>query len=558
MSDIKTKDLKPKSVKVLDKATAWTERVKDPIVYANEKSKDAVSGDGNIVDYGSDKIKYVSNRAKDESIYAAKKGITKTKDVAIKKYQKKKLAKATKTDKVGKTIKTSKNTAKKAEKAAKEAAKLSKRMAEQGKKLAIKATKATVKGTKAAIKATISAIKAIIAGIKSLVAMLAAGGAAAMVAVVIICLIGLLVTSIFGIFFSSDSSNQIKMSDCIVELNEKMDGKIADIERREIHDEVIIESNQAPWKDILSVYAVRVSNGNNEEVMTITPEKKKILEEVFWDMNYLTYETKVEKYKVKTIDSRVHVELSGNSHYQRPTASDIKHYDVESESEVEKRVLHININSKPPSELISKYNFNATQLKQYEELSSDKYITMWASAIYGVYGSSGEIATWKQKGREWSNIRIGNTNKTIGDVGCLVTSVSILIKKSGVPTKDIYPFNPGTFVTALNNVYGFDGANLQYGPISKVVPGFVYQDRVMLKGKTKQEKLSIIRKYQESGYYLAAEVAGATETSQHWVAIDNVVGDKIYMLDPGSEATDMWAQYDWNLTTQFVYFKATK
>ena len=159
---------------------------------------------------------------------------------------------------------------------------------------------------------------------------------------------------------------------------------------------------------------------------------------------------------------------------------------------VEKRVLHININSKPPSELISKYNFNATQLKQYEELSSDKYITMWASAIYGVYGSSGEIATWKQKGREWSNIRIGNTSKTIGDVGCLVTSVSILIKKSGVPTKDIYPFNPGTFVTALNNVYGFDGANLQYGPISKVVPGFVYQDRVMLKGKTKQEKLSIM------------------------------------------------------------------
>ena len=112
MSDIKTKDLKPKSVKALDKTVAWTERIKDPIVYANEKSKDAVSGDGNIVDYGSDKIKYVSNRAKDESIYAAKKGVTKTKDVAIKKYQKKKLAKATKTDKVGKTIKTSKNTAK--------------------------------------------------------------------------------------------------------------------------------------------------------------------------------------------------------------------------------------------------------------------------------------------------------------------------------------------------------------------------------------------------------------------------------------------------------------
>ena len=558
MSDIKTKDIKPKSVKVLDKAAAWTERVKDPIVYTNEKSKDAVSGDGNIVDYGSDKIKYVSNRAKDESLYAVKKSVTKTKDVAIKAYQKQKFSKSFKGDNAGNSIKTSKNVAKKAEQATKETAKLSKKMLEQGKQLAIKGSKTAIRGTKAAINGTISAIKGIIAACKSLVAMLAAGGSIAMIAIVIICLIGLLVTSIFGIFFSSDSSNQIKMSDCIVELNSKMDAKIADIERREIHDEVIIESNQASWKDILSVYAVRVSNGNTEEVMTITPEKKRILEDVYWDMNTITYETKVEKYISKTIDTRTHVELKGNSNYQRPTSSDIKTYNVETESEVEKRVLHIYINAVPTDLLKTKYNFNVMQLKQYDELSSEKYTTMWSSAIYGVYGSSGEVSTWKQKGREWSNIKLGNTNKTIGDVGCLVTSVSILIKKSGVPTKDIYPFNPGTFVTALNNIYGFDGANLQYGPISKVVPGFVYQDRINLRDKTKSEKLSLIRKYYESGYYLAIEVAGATETEQHWVALDNVVGDKILMLDPGSDATDMWKQYNWNKTTQFVYFKATK
>lgn len=400
MSDIKTKDIKPKSVKVLDKAAAWTERVKDPIVYTNEKSKDAVSGDGNIVDYGSDKIKYVSNRAKDESLYAVKKSVTKTKDVAIKAYQKQKFSKSFKGDNAGKSIKTSKNVAKKAEQATKETAKLSKKMLEQGKQLAIKGSKTAIRGTKAAINGTISAIKGIIAACKSLVAMLAAGGSIAMIAIVIICLIGLLVTSIFGIFFSSDSSNQIKMSDCIVELNSKMDAKIADIERREIHDEVIIESNQASWKDILSVYAVRVSNGNTEEVMTITPEKKRILEDVYWDMNTITYETKVEKYISKTIDTRTHVELKGNSNYQRPTSSDIKTYNVETESEVEKRVLHIYINAVPTDLLKTKYNFNVMQLKQYDELSSEKYTTMWSSAIYGVYGSSGEVSTWKQKGRE--------------------------------------------------------------------------------------------------------------------------------------------------------------
>lgn len=44
--------------------------------------------------------------------------------------------------------------------------------------------------------------------------------------------IGLLVTSIFGIFFSSENTekNNIKMSDCIVELNEEMDNQIKQIE----------------------------------------------------------------------------------------------------------------------------------------------------------------------------------------------------------------------------------------------------------------------------------------------------------------------------------------
>ena len=70
--------------------------------------------------------------------------------------------------------------------------------------------------------------------------------------------------------------------------------------------------------------------------------------------------------------------------------------------------------------------------------------------------------------------------------------------------------------------------------------------------------MAIIKSYYESGYYLAAEVAGATESSQHWVAVDKVVGDRIFMLDPGSEAVDMWNQYDYINTTQFVYFKVNK
>ena len=113
--DIKTKDKLPKSVKSIDKTIAWTERIKDPLVYANEKVKDSTDGDIDIIDYGEDKIKYYSNRIKDESLYASKKGINKSKDLLIDKYKKQNLLKLNKDmpkeviNNGKKTIKTSKN-----------------------------------------------------------------------------------------------------------------------------------------------------------------------------------------------------------------------------------------------------------------------------------------------------------------------------------------------------------------------------------------------------------------------------------------------------------------
>ena len=81
MKDIKTKEIKKKDIKVFDRATAWKERIKDPVVYLNEKVKDNTTGDTNAVDYASDKLKYESNRVKDEALYLSKKSVNKTKNV---------------------------------------------------------------------------------------------------------------------------------------------------------------------------------------------------------------------------------------------------------------------------------------------------------------------------------------------------------------------------------------------------------------------------------------------------------------------------------------------
>lgn len=546
MKDIKTKEKANKFIKTLDKGAILSGKLKDNLVEIKDKTD--YLDDESVNEYSYDKLKDGANTIKvDKVVNNTKKVSSKMKKRYIKKHEKKLLKKnpAKIKKNTSKTIKTSKNTIK-----------TTKIAMERARQLAIKSAKVTAKGVKAIGKAIVEGTKAFISLLKSLGAILGAGGVIAVVMVVLICIIGLLCSSIFGIFFSSEKSdkNSYLMSDCITELNQEMDNRITLIENMNPHDEVVITSNKALWKDVLAVYTVKVSNGSNEtDVMTIDNNKKQILTSVFWDMNTITSEVKVEEYDNNTtIGTLKEMEFKPNAYVPSlPNTS-----NENEEGSAQKKVLHIYINSKSVDEMKIQYSFSESQLAQFTELTSERYQNLWSSVIYGIAGTSGEITEWKQKGMTWSDIKIGTTDATIGDIGCLVTSIAIQIKKSGVATNDIYPFNPGTFVIALNNAYAFDSnGNLSYAPISKVVPDFKYVGRVELKGKTKSEKLYEIRKYYEDGYYLVAEVKGATLNNQHWVAVDNVTNSTVVMLDPGSNAIDMWSQYDWNNTSQFIYFK---
>ena len=222
----------------------------------------------------------------------------------------------------------------------------------------------------------------------------------------------------------------------------------------------------------------------------------------------------------------------------------------------EKKVLHIKINTKTLEQMKNDYHFSPTQNKQLAELTDNKYASLWNGVIYGATDSD-EYVNWRQAGQSWSNIKIGNTNSTIGNIGCLVTSIAILIERSGVPTPNIEPFNPGTFVEALNKNGGFDErGNLYYGPISNVVPNFKYVGNVNLRGKSRNEKLALITQYVNAGYFVTEEVKGATPGNQHWVAVTGVNGNNVIMVDPASNQTDMWSAYEWSKSSQFNYFKA--
>lgn len=540
MSKIKTREVVKGTIKTIDKSVVATQKTKNNIVNVKEKSEKSTNPEErNVNEYATNRINnagkaIVENSGKikrkgNESVRATKENIVKTKQKV--KNIKTRLAEKKKIKNTSKGIKTSSKVAKKeAQKVAKETVKASQRAA----KLARETAKRTYQGVKLAIKATISTVKAIIAATKALISAIIAGGWIALVVIIVICLIGLLCSSIFGIFFSGEKSspNSITMKDAIVECNKEFSDKLQSIQDTNPHDEYELDGSMATWKDMLIIYAVKVSKGNNEqEVVTMDDNKKQILKDIFWDMNELTYEVKDELVTERGVNSS------------------------EMPREVQKKVLHITISSKTAEQMKTQYYFTPAQITQYKEISSDDYAMLWNGVIYGI--DSGEYMDWRQRGATWSSVRIGNTSSTIGDIGCLVTSVAILIQKAGVAPPTITPFNPGTFVEALNKNGGFDsGGNLQYAPINKVVPDFKYIGNVSLRNKTREEKLALITQYFNQGYYLTVEVKGATEGNQHWVAIIGIDGNNIKMVDPASNHTDMWSAYEFSKTSQFNYFKA--
>lgn len=178
--------------------------------------------------------------------------------------------------------------------------------------------------------------------------------------------------------------------------------------------------------------------------------------------------------------------------------------------------------------------------------------TSVATCSMTYYGDAGEYSTWKQKeklGAPWANVVIGydSTNKkniTIDDVGCLITSIAMQIKHSGVPTGSISDFNPGTFATALKNngILSSGGGINSYSAIEKVVPDFKYYNYASLFGN-KGSRYSLIKNHADENAYVIIEVR-THDDGQHWVAVDKENSaaanwEEIYIWDPATTYTKL-------------------
>ena len=220
-------------------------------------------------------------------------------------------------------------------------------------------TKAAETATQKTAQAAGRALRSILAAARSLIAVLMTGGSTVVSLVLVICLIGLLIASPFGIFFSGENSGTgYTMPDAVSMLNSEFSARIEQIKAENPHDELDMDNAGSAamisnWRDVLAVYAVRTTtdNASPDEVATLTEGKMEILREIFWDMNAISY----------------HLEtVSGG------------------EDEGDTVILRITVTVKDHLQMADEYRFNADQRKLLEELMQPEYQELF-TALTGSY-----------------------------------------------------------------------------------------------------------------------------------------------------------------------------
>ena len=267
-----------------------------------------------------------------------------------------------------KTVKTAQNTAKTAQKGVKTAqrtakaatktAKVTVKAAQRAAQAAKAAAKAAVKFVKVAAKAIVAAVKATVAAVKGIVAAIAAGGWIAVVVILLICIIGLVVGSVFGIFAPNpDNENGITIVQTVREANAAYEAQIAEIKSRYDYDMCFVTGEPCEWSLAIAVYAVKTNR--TEDVVTFDEAKAEVLKEIYRRLNRMDVHT--EQIAVK------------ETHFETQEDGSV----APVEQEVVKTYLYIETVPLTAEEAANLYGFDTKQREQLEELLSDKNKEMW-------------------------------------------------------------------------------------------------------------------------------------------------------------------------------------
>ena len=240
------------------------------------------------------------------------------------------------------------------------------------------AAQTTATAAKSAAKATADAARAIIAGTKALVSAIVAGGWVAVAVIVVICLIGLIVGSCFGIFFSGeDTGTGQTMQTVVREINEDYQQRLDSIKEAHVYDVLEMSGSRAVWPQVLAVYAVKTTGDPDApmDVATMDDIRKAILTDIFWQMHDISFRTEDV---TETIISETD---DGNGNIVKITTTVTQTY------------LYITVSHKTTEEMADQFGFSEDQREQLTTLLGDENNMLWASVLYGIGASDDAIVT---------------------------------------------------------------------------------------------------------------------------------------------------------------------
>lgn len=193
------------------------------------------------------------------------------------------------------------------------------------------------------------AVRDIIAGARTLVAALTAGGTVSVIIIAILCLVGLLLGSGFGIFFSGENTNTGQTLQSVIrEINDEYVERLDELRAGYSYDTVEISGSRAPWQEVLAVYAVHTTAST--DVMMMDDTRAANLKDIFWQMHEIT---------------------------SVPGAEGSR---------------SITIIPKTPDDMANHLGFTFSQRSQLAELLSEEYRSLWNAAIYGTDGNTDIVA----------------------------------------------------------------------------------------------------------------------------------------------------------------------
>jgi len=213
--------------------------------------------------------------------------------------------------------------------------------------------------------AAVNTAKLAIANTKILIAALIGTGGIAILFTIIICIIGLVMGSSFGIFMvTEDTGAGYTLNTVIQEINEEYLAEIEKIKTEVPHDDFKISDTTPNWKDILAVYAVKVTTAHKgAEVVTVDGEKAELIREVFWDMTEIIYET--ESYEdtdtIETTDEQGNV--------------------IEQEVTVTRTRLLVDIKNITIEGIYDLYGFDENEILLLQELLQTENNGLWESVV---------------------------------------------------------------------------------------------------------------------------------------------------------------------------------